>query len=92
MAFAGIVGDVSTHGGTILGPGCPTVMIAGMPALIVGDMHQCSLPPTGHQPTVSPFIQGSATVLIGGMPAVRTSDMCVCGACPAIGAPTVMIG
>jgi len=92
MPNAAVVGDVSTHGGMILGPGIATVMIGGKPAAIMGDMHQCVMDPVTHQPTVSPFILGSATVLIGGMPALRTSDMCVCGACPAVGVPTVMIG
>jgi uncharacterized Zn-binding protein involved in type VI secretion len=92
MPFAARVGDVSTHGGTIVGPGVPMVLIAGMPAAVVGDMHVCSLPPTGHQPTASPFPSGSATVLVSGRPALRTTDTCVCGAMAAVGAPTVTIG
>lgn len=92
MAFAARVGDVTTHGGTIVGPGVATVLIGGMPASVVGDMHVCSLPPTGHQPTASPFTSGSATVLIGGVPAVRTTDSCACGAMAAVGAPTVSVG
>lgn len=91
MPFAARVGDVTTHGGTIVGPGVATVLIAGMPAAVVGDMHVCSLPPTGHQPTASPFTSGSATVLIGGVPAVRTTDSCACGAMAAVGAPTVTV-
>ena len=86
------VGDVSTHGGSIIGPGAPTVMIAGMPAAVVGDMHVCALPPTGHQPTVSPFPAGSSKVLICGRPAVRTTDACGCGGMAAVGAPTVLLG
>jgi uncharacterized Zn-binding protein involved in type VI secretion len=86
------VGDVTNHGGTVTGPGVPNVMIAGMPAAVAGDMHVCSLPPTGHQPTVSPFPAGSATVKIGGRPALRTTDACGCGAMAAIGSPTVQIG
>jgi uncharacterized Zn-binding protein involved in type VI secretion len=92
MPFAARVGDVSTHGGTIVGPGVPTVLIAGMPAAVVGDMHVCALPPSGHQPTASPFPSGSSTVLVGGRPAVRSTDTCVCGAMAAVGAPTVTIG
>ncbi len=92
MPFAARVGDVSTHGGTIVGPGVATVLIAGMPAAVVGDMHVCSLPPTGHQPTASPFPSGSATVLVSGRPALRTTDTCVCGAMAAVGAPTVSVG
>ena len=92
MPAAARVGDTSTHGGTIVGPGVATVLIGGMPAAVAGDMHVCSLPPTGHQPTASAFPSGSTTVLIGGRPAVRTSDACICGAMAAVGAPTVMIG
>ncbi|WPR75111.1 PAAR domain-containing protein [Algoriphagus sp. NG3] len=92
MPAAARFGDTTTHGGTIIGPGIPTVLIGGMPAAVVGDNHACSLPPNTHQPTVSPFIAGSATVLIGGMPALRVGDSCVCGASPAVGEPTVIIG
>jgi uncharacterized Zn-binding protein involved in type VI secretion len=92
MPAAARVGDVSNHGGTIVGPGCATVLIAGMPASVAGDMHICSLPPLVHQPTVSAFPMGSATVLIGGMPAIRIIDPCICGAMAAVGAPTVSIG
>lgn len=91
MPPAARVGDLSTHGGTISGPGAPNVLIAGMPAAVVGDLHVCPLPPTSHQPTVSPFPSGSTTVLIAGRPALRTSDACACGAMAAVGAPTVMI-
>lgn len=86
------VTDTTNHGGTIVGPGVPTVLIGGKPACVMGDNHICSLPPNSHQPTASPFILGSATVLIGGKPAVRVGDTCVCGASAVVGEPTVMIG
>ncbi|MCE7056387.1 PAAR domain-containing protein [Algoriphagus sp. AGSA1] len=92
MPAAARFGDLSTHGGSIIGPGVPTVLIGGMPAAVVGDNHSCVLPPNAHQPTVSPFIAGSSTVLIGGIPALRVGDSCVCGASPAVGEPTVIIG
>ncbi len=92
MPAAARVGDISNHGGTITGPGVATVLIGGMPAAVAGDLHTCALPPSGHQPTVSPFPAGSATVLIGGRPAIRITDACVCGAMAVVGAPTVMIG
>jgi len=92
MPAAARVGDTSNHGGTIVGPGVATVLIGGKPAAVAGDMHVCSLPPNGHQPTGSPFPNGSASVLINGRPALRTSDSCVCGAMAAVGEPTVMIG
>jgi uncharacterized Zn-binding protein involved in type VI secretion len=63
-----------------------------MPAAVAGDTHVCALPPISHQPTSSPFPNGSTTVLIGGRPALRTTDICLCGAGAAIGTPTVLIG
>lgn len=92
MPAAACVGDTTSHGGTITGPGVATVMIGGKPAAVLGDMHACSLPPSGHQPTVSPFTAGSATVMIAGRPALRVGDACVCGASAVVGCPTVMIG
>jgi uncharacterized Zn-binding protein involved in type VI secretion len=92
MPAAARVGDTTNHGGTITGPGIPTVMIGGSLAATATDLHVCSLPPTGHQPTSSPFPTGSATVFIGGKQALRVGDVCICGASAAVGAPTVMIG
>lgn len=92
MPPAARVGDTSTHGGTIVGPGVPTVLIGGMPAAVALDTHVCVLPPNAHQPTASPFPMGSATVMIGGKPALRSSDTCLCGAGAAVGEPTVQIG
>jgi len=92
MPAAARVGDVTNHGGTIVGPGVSTVLIGGQPAAVAGDMHVCVLPPVSHQPTASAFPMGSPTVLIGGRPALRTSDACICGAMGAIGSPTVLIG
>ena len=91
MPPAARVGDVSTHGGTITGPGVSIVLVAGQPAAVAGDLHVCALPPNGHQPTTSPFAAGSTTVLIGGRPALRTTDTCICGAMAVLGAPTVII-
>ena len=92
MPAAARVGDATNHGGTIVGPGSPTVLIGGMPAAVAGDMHVCVIPPPAHVPTASAFPMGSATVLIGGMPALRITDPCLCGAMAAVGEPTVMIG
>ena len=91
MPAAARVGDLSTHGGTITGPGVSTVLIGGMPAAVAGDLHVCALPPNAHQPTASPFPAGSTTVLIAGRPALRTTDTCICGAMAAVGEPTVII-
>lgn len=92
MPPAARVGDITTHGGTIVGPGAPTVLVGGMPAAVLGDMHVCSLPPNVHPLTASAFPLGSATVLIGGKPAVRVGDACICGAASVLGSPTVLIG
>lgn len=92
MPAAARMGDTTTHGGTIMGPGIPTVLIKGKPAGVMGDNHVCSIPANAPHPNPSPFIIGSTTVLIGGKPALRAGDSCVCGASPAVGEPTVMIG
>lgn len=92
MPNAARVGDTTTHGGTIAGPGVATVLIGGMPAAVATDNHVCVIPAnTGHL-TASIFPMGSATVLIGGMPALRISDTCLCGAASAVGEATVQIG
>ncbi len=92
MPAAVRLGDTTNHGGTVTGPGVATVLIGGMPAAVVGDMHVCSLPPNTHQPTVSAFPSGSSTVLIGGKPAIRVGDACICGAAAMVGLPTVIMG
>ena len=97
MAFAARVGDMTVHGGSIVGPGVPTVLIGGMPAAVVGDNHVCPLS-DGPKPHVGgPILPpGSPTVLIGGRPAARVGDMAMCVGPPdAIappGCPTVLIG
>jgi len=84
------VADTTVHGGTVAGPGVATVLIGGMPAAVVGDMHACVIPPPSHLPA-TPFTAGSATVLIQGRPALRAGDACACGASVPIGCPTVVI-
>jgi uncharacterized Zn-binding protein involved in type VI secretion len=92
MPPAARVGDPTGHPGTVTGPGVATVIIGGMPAAVVGDMHACSMPPLAgpHPPT--PFPLGSSTVLVGGRPALRMGDTSGCGAPIVAGAPTVMVG
>ena len=84
---------MTAHGGTIV-VGDPTVLINGMPAARVGDMHTCPMV-TGTVPHVGgPISMGSTTVMINGMPAARVGDMCTCSGPPdtiAMGEPTVMI-
>ncbi len=72
-------------GGPIIGPGVPTVLIASMPAAVLGDSCTCVGPPDS-------IIMGSATVMIGGKPAARMGDSTVHGGSVVAGAPTVMIG
>ncbi len=91
MPPAARVGDQTVHGGAVVGPGVSTVLIGGMPAGVLGDMHACAIPPPSHIPS-SPFTMGSATVMVGGRPALRVGDPAGCGASVAVGAPTVMIG
>lgn len=95
MSMAARVGDPTVHGGVIMPPGAPTVLIGGMPAARVGDMHTCPMV-TGLVPHVGgPIAMGSATVLISGMPAARMGDMATCVGpldSIAVGCPTVLIG
>ncbi len=92
MPAAARVGDPSSHPGMITGPGVVTVVIGGLPAAVVGDMHACMMPPTAgpHPPT--PVARGSASVMIGGRPAARVGDAAGCSATIIAGFPTVEIG
>jgi uncharacterized Zn-binding protein involved in type VI secretion len=78
-------GPVPHVGGPVMPPGCPTVMIGGMPAARVGDMCTCTGPPDS-------IVAGSGTVMIGGMPAARQGDSTAHGGSITLGCPTVMIG
>jgi uncharacterized Zn-binding protein involved in type VI secretion len=72
-------------GGPITGPGCPTVLIGGMPAAVMGDMCVCVGPP-------DTIVLGSTGVMIGGKPAARMGDQCAHGGTIVLGCPTVLIG
>lgn len=94
MSFAARIGDMhvcpmaspAPHvGGPVTGPGCPTVIIGGMPAAVVGDIAICTGPP-------DTILMGSATVMIGGKPAARMGDTTAHGGSIVIGEPTVIIG
>lgn len=80
-----VTGLVPHVGGPIIGPGTATVLIAGMPAAVVGDVVTCVGPPDA-------IVMGSTTVLIGGKPAARMGDPTAHGGTIVLGAPTVMIG
>jgi uncharacterized Zn-binding protein involved in type VI secretion len=84
--------DTTPHPGVIAGPGTITVLIGGLVAASVGDIHVCMMPPLAGPHPPSPFPKGSLTVLIGGRPALRTGDVSGCGAPIVTGAPTVLIG
>jgi uncharacterized Zn-binding protein involved in type VI secretion len=86
MHICPMVNGVVPHvGGPVLPPGCPTVLIGGMPAARVSDMCICTGPP-------DIIVMGSTTVLIGGMPAARMGDTTAHGGTIVIGCPTVIIG
>ena len=72
-------------GGPNKGPGVPNVLIAGMPAAVMGDMCVCVGPP-------DTIVKGSATVMISGRPAARMGDTTAHGGSIVLGAPNVMIG
>ncbi len=78
-------GPVPHVGGPILGPGCPTVLIGGLPAARVTDQAVCAGP-------TDVIVRGSTTVLIGNRPAARIGDNTVHGGVIVVGMPTVIIG
>ena len=61
------------------------MLIAGMPAAVMGDMCVCVGPP-------DTIVKGSATVMISGRPAARMGDTTAHGGSIVLGAPNVMIG
>jgi len=91
------IADSTSHGTPLApGPGCPTVLIGGMPAWrAVADFHACPLV-NGLQPHVGGTVAvGSTTVLIGGLFAARQTDIIVEPGGPntiVAGEPTVLIG
>jgi uncharacterized Zn-binding protein involved in type VI secretion len=92
MPPAARVTDPSGHPGMITGPGVPNVLIGGLPAAVLGDLHACAMPPAAGPHPPSPIVKGSANVLIGGRPAARLGDLAGCGAPIVMGHPTVLIG
>lgn len=86
---------MTSHGTPLTGAASPNVLIGGMPAWRVGDVHACPLS-TGPVPHVGGSVTvGSTTVLINGMPAARQGDTIVENGPPntiTMGCPTVTIG
>ncbi|GAB2579682.1 PAAR domain-containing protein [Dyella jejuensis] len=72
-------------GGPIVAPCVPTVLIAKLPAAVVGSLATCVGPPDS-------IVKGSATVMIGGMPAARIGDTTAHGGSIVMGCPTVIVG
>lgn len=72
-------------GGPVVGPGVATVLIAKLPAAVIGDSCVCVGPPDS-------IVKGSGTVMIGGKPAARLGDTTAHGGSVVAGEPTVMIG
>ena len=92
MPPAARVGDATAHPGLISGPGVAAVLIGGLPAAVMGDVHTCAFPPPAGPHPPNPIAQGSLTVLIGGRSAARMGDITGCGAPIASGALNVLIG
>ena len=80
-----VTGVVPHVGGPITAPGCPTVLIGGLPAARVTDILTCVGPP-------DTIAMGSTTVMIGFLPAARMGDMTAHGGVIVMGLPTVEIG
>jgi uncharacterized Zn-binding protein involved in type VI secretion len=80
-----VTGIVPHVGGPILPPGCPTVLIGGLPAARATDMATCVGPP-------DMIAMGSPTVMIGSLMAARIGDPTVHGGVIVLGLPTVEIG
>lgn len=80
-----VTGVVPHVGGPLLPPGMPTVMLAGMPAAVVGGLVTCAGPP-------DVVALGSFTVMLGGMPAARMGDLTAHGGTIVLGCPTVLFG
>ena len=80
-----VTGLIPHVGGPVLPPGCPTVLIGGLPAARVSDMCTCVGPP-------DTIVAGSSTVMIGCLPAARMGDSTAHGGTIVLGCPTVIIG
>ncbi len=77
-------GPVPHVGGPIAAPGCPTVLIGGLPAARLGDTAVCVGPPDS-------IVFGNPVVLIGGMPAARMGDPTAHGGVVTLGYPMVLL-
>src|SRR5262249_25075907 len=80
-----VTGVVPHVGGPILPPGCPTVLIGGMPAARATDMAVCAGGP-------DVLVPCGSTTLIGSMPAARMGGVTAHGGSIVMGCPTVLVG
>lgn len=86
--------DQTAHGGIVI-LGFPTVLIGGLPASRIGDMHTCPMVDVLVPHVGGPFILGSPTVLVGMMPQSRVTDQLTCVGPPDVaimGEVTVLVG
>ncbi len=72
-------------GGPVLPGANSTVLIANLPAAVVGDTCTCTGPPDA-------IVAGSSSVFIAGKPAARMGDSTAHGGTITAGCPTVLIG
>jgi len=72
-------------GGPVTGPGVPTVLAAGKPVAVVGDMCTCMGPP-------DTIVEGVPTVLAAGKPVATTGSMTAHGGSIIDGEPTILVG
>jgi uncharacterized Zn-binding protein involved in type VI secretion len=90
--------DMTAHGGSVMGPGVPTVLIGKMPAATILDNHVCPMATPGVPPIPhvgGPMTLASTGVMLGKKPAGRMGDMHVCVGPPStvvMGCFTVLIG
>lgn len=83
MATVIRVGDMSSHGGTII-TGSPTMTVDGKPIARIGDLHSCpQFYPGGVPHAVTPIIAGAAVIArptVDGRPVAVNGDITGCGA------------
>jgi uncharacterized Zn-binding protein involved in type VI secretion len=90
------VGDQTSHGTPLAGPGSVNVLIGGKPAWrAASDFHVCPLVDVLKPHVGGVVAVGSLTVLINSLPAARQGDQVVEAGAPnpiALGELTVLIG
>lgn len=72
-------------GGPILPPGCPNVLVGGLPAACVGDPATCVGVPDA-------IVSGAFTVIVGGRPAAMMGSSSAHGGVVALGCFNVLVG